>query len=68
MQWSKKPTDPLKTDTPYVYSKIFHGNEYQIKADWEGDLVSYQRQLPFAAEAYAEAGNPTIAYVTGNYN
>ena len=41
MKISKKPMDPLNTSTPYTYSKLAYGNEYQIKTDWEGESVAY---------------------------
>ncbi len=83
MKLSKKPTDPLSTNNPYTYSKLSYGKAFQIKADWEGDSVasysphSYALVPPSTEEsqegalfptAQAATGNPTIAYVKGNYN
>jgi hypothetical protein len=81
---SKKPTDPLVTTKEYTYSKVAYGNAYQIKADWEGDSVSFYSPhsyalIPPSAEGgqggvfgipqtYAATGNPTLTYIKGNYN
>lgn len=68
---NKKPVDPLK-NSEYAYSSLAFGNAYQIKADYENDLLNptaYKGQTgnPIIQTASAEAGNPTIAYVRGNY-
>lgn len=61
---NKKPVDPLR-GTDYVYSEVAEGNAYQIKADYEGDVLAMAN--PLLDTAYAAPGDPTIAYVRGNY-
>lgn len=61
---NKKLVDPLR-GTDYVYSEVAEGNAYQIKADYEGDVLAIKN--PLFETAYAAPGNPTIAYVRGNY-
>ncbi|MDD5197788.1 MAG: DUF1566 domain-containing protein [Candidatus Gracilibacteria bacterium] len=63
---SKNPTDPLATTKEYTYSKLAFGNAYQIKADWEGESISLNSRL--IPQTYADAGNPTLSYIKGNYN
>ncbi len=64
---NQKPTDPLK-NSEYVYSSLAEGKAYQIKAEYEGDIsASLERNL-LIASAYAASGDPTIAYIRGNYN
>lgn len=63
---NKKPTDPLNTTKEYNYSKLAYGNGYQIKTDWEGDVVAYRNSI--IDQANAAPGNPTLAYIKGNYN
>ncbi|EKD30231.1 MAG: hypothetical protein ACD_78C00115G0015 [uncultured bacterium (gcode 4)] len=60
---SKKPTDPLTTAKEYTYSKLTHGNAYQLKTDWEWDSMAY-----IIPQTYASSGNPTLTYIKGNYN
>jgi hypothetical protein len=69
---SKKPVDPLK-NAEYVYSSLAFGTAYQIKADYENALPNPSAygetaDTPLVRTASAEAGNPTIAYISGNYN
>jgi uncharacterized membrane protein len=67
---NEKPLDPLK-NTEYTYSTLAFGNAYQIKSEYENDLPNptayYQTGNPLVQTASADAGNPTIAYVRGNY-
>ncbi|MDD2892132.1 MAG: fibronectin type III domain-containing protein [Candidatus Gracilibacteria bacterium] len=63
---SKKPTDPLFVTKEYNYSKLAYGNGYQIKTDWEGDMVAYHNSI--INQANAAPGNPIISYIKGNYN
>lgn len=62
---NKKPVDPL-SNTEYVYSSLAYGKAYQLKVNYEGDLnqTAYHMGTP---EAQAAPGNPTIAYIRGNY-
>ena len=48
MKLSKKPMDPLNTSTPYIYSKLFYGNAYQLKTDWEGESIAFNAPDRFA--------------------
>lgn len=66
MTVSKKPTDPLFVTKEYNYSKLAYGNGYQIKTDWEGDMVAYHNSI--INQANAAPGNPIISYIKGNYN
>lgn len=62
-----KPVDPLK-HSEYVYSSLAQGKAYQIKAEYEGDLSpNAWNAEPLMNTAYAAAGDPTIAYIRGNY-
>lgn len=62
---SKKFTDPL-LGTEYGYATLAYGKAYQFRADWEGDTVV--RSEPRVVDsAYGAPGNPTIAYIKGNY-
>ncbi len=67
---NKKPTDPLK-NTEYVYSSLKFGQAYQMKADFENDFLNataYEStENSIIPMAVADAGNPTIAYIRGNY-
>jgi hypothetical protein len=64
---NKKPLDPLK-NTEYGYSSLAEGKAYQLRAEYEGDLAQNAADAGFlAGTAYAEAGNPTVAYVRGNF-
>jgi hypothetical protein len=64
---NKKPLDPLK-NSEYAYSSLAEGKAYQIKAEYEGDLAQGTMESPPVSDAaYAAAGNPTIAYIRGNY-
>lgn len=64
---NEKPVDPLK-NTEYGYSTLGEVNAYQLKAEYEGDLSTTAMDLPELTESvYAAAGNPTIAYVKGNF-
>lgn len=62
---NKKPVDPL-SNAEYVYSSLAYGKAYQLKVNYEGDLnqTAYDISTP---EAQAAPGNPTIAYIRGNY-
>lgn len=60
---SKKPVDPLSS-TEYVYSITTESKEYSLKADYEGSKVGWNTP----SSVYADTGNPTIAYIAGNYN
>ncbi|OIP52967.1 hypothetical protein AUK10_03100 [Candidatus Gracilibacteria bacterium CG2_30_37_12] len=64
---NRKPTDPLNIAKEYNYSRLAYGKAYQIKADYEGDSISF-RNLPFVDQTYAASGDPQISYVAGNYN
>lgn len=59
-----KPVDPLK-NTDYAYSTLAEGKAYQIQAAYEGDVSAYHS--PLVTEAYAASGDPTIAYIRGNF-
>jgi prepilin-type N-terminal cleavage/methylation domain-containing protein len=64
---NKKPLDPLK-NTEYGYSSLAEGKAYQLKAEYEGDLAQNAADAGFlAGTAHAEAGNPSVAYVRGNF-
>ncbi len=64
---NEKPLDPLK-NTEYGYSSLAEGKAYQLKAEYEGDLAQNAMGGGFlAGTAHAEAGNPTVAYVRGNF-
>jgi hypothetical protein len=64
---NKKPLDPLK-NTEYGYSSLAEGKSYQLRAEYEGDLAQNAMDAGFlAGTAHAEAGNPTVAYVRGNF-
>jgi hypothetical protein len=64
---NKKPLDPLK-NTEYGYSSLTEGKAYQLSAEYEGDLAQNAADAGFlAGTAHAEAGNPTVAYVRGNF-
>lgn len=63
---NRKPTDPLTITKEYTYSTLAYGSAYQLKADYEGDSVTYQNSI--IDEAYAASGNPLITYIKGNYN
>lgn len=67
LRLSRKPTDPLTTTQEYTYSKLAYGSAYQIKANWEGDKVTYETLLS-VNQVQAATGNPTISYIKGNYN
>ena len=41
---NKKPTDPLTTTKEYTYSKLTYGNAYQIKSDWEGESIAFNKE------------------------
>lgn len=62
---SKKFTDPL-LGTEYGYATLAYGKAYQFRADWEGDTV-VQSEPRVVDSTYAAPGNPTIAYIKGNY-
>lgn len=55
-----RPTDPLK-GTEFTYSSLAFGKAYQIKTEYEGDVVSLSSVI--ASDAYAAPGSPTIAYI-----
>jgi hypothetical protein len=63
---NKRPVDPLK-NTEYVYSSLAEGKAYQIKAEYEGELAQgatgFDGVKPLIDTAFAEAGNPTIAFI-----
>ena len=61
---SKKPSDPLNAAKNYTYSKLDLGNTYQLQTDWEGDNIAYSS----FSIATAASGNPSLAYIKGNYN
>lgn len=63
---NEKPTDPLK-NTEYTYSELAEGRAYQIKVDYEGDLAPTALDNPLVTPAFAAPGDPTIAYIRGNY-
>ncbi len=64
---NKKPVDPL-SNTEYVYSSLAEGKAYQIKADYEGNLAqNAMGEKSILDIASAAPGNPTIAYIRGNY-
>jgi hypothetical protein len=64
---NKKPLDPMK-NTEYGYSSLAEGKAYQLKAEYEGELnQSASNAIPMVSTAHADAGNPTIAYVRGNF-
>jgi hypothetical protein len=63
---SRKPIDPLR-NTEYTYSELAEGKAYQIKADFEGELTQLALESTWVTPAYAAPGNPTIAYIQGNY-
>ncbi|MDD5376998.1 MAG: FISUMP domain-containing protein [Candidatus Gracilibacteria bacterium] len=65
---NKKPTDPLTPTKEYTYSTLAFGAAYQLKADYEGDSVSFRPSIPGIDIALATSGNPTITYIKGNYN
>lgn len=62
---SKKLTDPL-LGTEYGYATLAYGKAYQFRADWEGDTL-VRGDSRIVDSAYAAPGNPTIAYIKGNY-
>lgn len=57
--------DPL-SKTYYRYSVLNYDEGYQIQSDYEGDSVVYNSPS-FIHGAYAASGNPTLAYIKGNY-
>lgn len=61
---AKKPVDPLK-QKDYAYSVLAYGKGYQLKAEYEGDVPAISFGFP---DAWAAPGNPTVAYVRGNFN
>ena len=64
---NEKPLDPLK-NTEYGYSSLAEGKAYQLKAEYEGDLAQNAMGGGFlAGTAHAEAGNPSVAYIRGNF-
>jgi prepilin-type N-terminal cleavage/methylation domain-containing protein len=64
---NEKPADPLK-NTEYTYSSLAEGKAYQLKAEYEGELSqSAMDGKSLVGEAHAEAGNPSLAYVRGNF-
>lgn len=63
---NKKPVDPLK-NTEYTYSSLSEGRAYQLKMDYEGDLASVSFENSLLDTAFAAPGDPTIAYIRGNY-
>jgi len=73
---NKKPTDPLNQTKEYTYSVLKYGSVYQIRADWEGDNITYntfshfERGLGwgFIDQAQASSGNPLLTYIRGTYN
>ncbi len=59
--------DPLK-NTEYGYSSLAEGKAYQIKAEYEGDLNQTANNAEsLVKDAHAGAGEPTIAYIRGNF-
>lgn len=58
-----RPTDPLN-GAEFTYSKLAFGKAYQIKATYEGDAGL---AMPWVPTAFAAPGNPTTAYIKGNY-
>lgn len=64
---NKKPSDPLN-QKEYVYSILKYGNAFQIKADYEGDNVTYIKNPFFIDPVFAASGNPTLSYIKGTYN
>lgn len=70
VKFSKKPTDPLISTNEYIYSRLAHGNAYQIKADWEGKDISLIESDIFniIEKSYAISGKPDRSYINGNYN
>lgn len=62
---SKKLTDPL-LGTEYGYATLAYGKAYQFRADWEGDAL-VRSDPTMTSSVYAAPGNPTIAYIKGNY-
>jgi len=63
---NKKPTDPL-SNKEYVYSELAEGRAYQMKVDYEGDLNTTALGSSLVTPAFAAPGDPTIAYIRGNY-
>jgi type II secretory pathway pseudopilin PulG len=64
---NKKPVDPLR-NTEYTYSSLAEGKAYQIKAEYEGELTQNAiGEKGILDTAFAAPGNPTIAYIRGNY-
>lgn len=61
-----KPIDPLKK-TEYIYSSLAYGKAYQLKTEYEGDLLATDTDFMQFTTAYSAPGIPTIAYIRGNY-
>ena len=60
------PIDPL-TNKEYTYSELAEGKAYQIKVDYEGELNQTAIDTSLINQAVAAPGDPTIAYIRGNY-
>ena len=67
---NEKPTDPL-TEMPYVYSRTYGGNEYELLSIYESDLVSFNSPLPLGeglGVRALKAANTNYPKISGNYN
>lgn len=60
----KAPLDPLN-NAYYKYSTLAFGKGYQIQSDYESDSVS--RAPSLVDTTYAASGDPTLAFIRGNY-
>jgi hypothetical protein len=63
---NEKPTDPLN-NKEYSYSELADGKAYQLKVDYEGDLNQTAMDTSLVNSASAAPGDPTIAYIRGNF-
>lgn len=52
----------------FTYSTLAYGKAYQIKVDYEGNIVASSGIGNFVETASAAPGNPTLSYIKGNYN
>ncbi len=64
LKMSKNPMDPKYTKTPYAYSLLSTGKEYQIGTVVEDNSTA---SIPILTPVYA-ATEPVNAYLVGNYN
>lgn len=61
-KFSKKPTDPLVSSKSIFILNSLMGNTYQIKADWEGESVTY-KEIGILDQVHADTGNPRLLHI-----